>query len=435
MSNNRTDNKPERKNECLVSVIIPIYNVGNYLENCLGSLRDQTLKEIEIICVNDGSTDQSQQIIDSFVQSDMRFRGFYHENRGVSYTRNRGLKEACGKYIYFMDGDDMLETEALWELYQQAETKDLDLLCFNGRTLVEENVEELISEQKRSYYIRKSDYPEVCSGSEMFEKMITGNEFRASVALQFVKREHLVRNNIWFHEGIIHEDNPYSVLVMILARRAGYVDNLYFIRRYRSNSIMTTPERFVNVYGYFMTYCDLWSQREDYLRFTEEQRLAVGLFLKQTLTRARDIYARLSKEEQMKSEKLELTERIPFGILVEDPGMVKYQLNEKQKLLQKTYDEKAQRGVEIKELKQKLQKTYDEKAQRGVEIKELKQKLQKTYDEKAQRGLEIKELKQKLQAVCDEKTRCGEEIKKLKSEMQYYPLYRLKRWLKRRRKN
>lgn len=414
MNDNRTEYKAGIEKECLVSVIVPIYNVGNYLENCLGSLRDQTLSEIEIICVNDGSTDQSQQIIDTFVQRDGRFRGFYHENQGVSYSRNRGLKEACGKYIYFMDGDDMLEKDALWELYQQAEKEELDLLCFDGRTLVEEDVETLISEQKRSYYTRKNAYPEVCSGSEMFEKMINENEFRASVALQFVKREHLIRNNICFHEGIIHEDNPYSVLVMVLARRAGYVNKPYFIRRYRSNSIMTTPEQFKNVYGYFTTYCDLWKKRAEYCSFTEEQKLAVGLFLKQTLVRARDIFARLSEEERMKSRNLELTERIPFGMLIEDPGMVKYQLNEKQKL---------------------LQKTYDEKAQRGVEIKELKQKLQKTYDEKAQRGLEIKELKQKLQAACDEKTRRGEEIKNLKSEMQYYPLYRLKRWLKRRRKN
>lgn len=92
-----------------VSVIIPVYNTAGYLESALMSVSEQTLEEIEIIIINDGSTDSSGQIIDEFQIKDCRVKYYYQTNQGQSVARNTGLDKATGEYVYFMDSDDILE--------------------------------------------------------------------------------------------------------------------------------------------------------------------------------------------------------------------------------------------------------------------------------------------------------------------------------------
>ena len=96
-----------------VSVIIPIYNTENYLREALDSICNQTLQELEIILINDGSTDNSQAIIEEYAQKDIRIHYSIQSNQGQGVARNNGLQLATGKYIYFMDSDDILETDAL----------------------------------------------------------------------------------------------------------------------------------------------------------------------------------------------------------------------------------------------------------------------------------------------------------------------------------
>ncbi len=95
----------------LVSIIIPIYNLENYIEHCLNSVVNQTYKELEILCIDDGSTDKSAEIIERFAASDGRIKYFYQENAGVSAARNKGLDEATGKYVMFVDGDDYIHSQ------------------------------------------------------------------------------------------------------------------------------------------------------------------------------------------------------------------------------------------------------------------------------------------------------------------------------------
>ena len=100
-----------------VSVIIPVYNVEQYLKECLDSVINQTLKDIEIICINDGSTDGSLKILEKYESLDDRIVVFSQENSGLSATRNKGMQLSSGEYVYFMDSDDYLELNALEELY------------------------------------------------------------------------------------------------------------------------------------------------------------------------------------------------------------------------------------------------------------------------------------------------------------------------------
>lgn len=110
-----------------VSIIIPAYNIAPYLERCLESVRNQTYKEIQIIIIDDGSTDQTGKIADSFAEKDKRFYVIHKENRGVSAARKTGLERADGEYIGFVDGDDYIEPEMYEKLIDLAVEYDADI--------------------------------------------------------------------------------------------------------------------------------------------------------------------------------------------------------------------------------------------------------------------------------------------------------------------
>ena len=120
-----------------VSVIVPIYNVAPWLEDCLTSLEKQTLKNIEVILVNDGSTDGSREIAARYAQRNGNFTLIDRENGGLSAARNTGLDRARGEYVYFLDSDDYLVENALEILYTKASQENLDVLIFSAYTFTD----------------------------------------------------------------------------------------------------------------------------------------------------------------------------------------------------------------------------------------------------------------------------------------------------------
>ena len=121
----------------LVSVIIPVYNTEEYVYNTIESIRNQTLKNIEIIIINDGSTDNSLEIINGCSKNDERIKVYSQKNAGQSAARNVGIKIAKGKYLYFMDSDDFLEKDALLDCYKISEENELDFVTFDADILIE----------------------------------------------------------------------------------------------------------------------------------------------------------------------------------------------------------------------------------------------------------------------------------------------------------
>lgn len=124
-----------------ISVILPVYNEEAYLAYCLDSICSQTLKEIEIICIDDGSTDSSLEILHTYQQKDGRIRVLTQENRYAGAARNRGMKEACGEYLVFLDGDDYFEPEMLETMYQRAKETEADAVICGYRELDQETRE------------------------------------------------------------------------------------------------------------------------------------------------------------------------------------------------------------------------------------------------------------------------------------------------------
>lgn len=119
-----------------VSVIIPVYNVEPYLSACLDSVCHQTLRDIEIICINDGSTDRSLDILQSYAERDSRIQVYSQENRGPGEARNAGIYRAHGEYIQFMDSDDMLEPDVLLYAYEKAKAEKLDVFAFDAHAVL-----------------------------------------------------------------------------------------------------------------------------------------------------------------------------------------------------------------------------------------------------------------------------------------------------------
>lgn len=123
----------------LISIIVPIYNVENYLERCLQSIQDQTYRNIEVLLINDGSTDLSQNVCQQFIESDIRFKLFNKANEGIAKTRNFGLDQVSSEsqYIAFVDSDDWIEETYLEELYEQLQKNSSDICIFGEYDFIE----------------------------------------------------------------------------------------------------------------------------------------------------------------------------------------------------------------------------------------------------------------------------------------------------------
>ncbi len=143
----------------LVSVIVPVYNAGAYLRSCLESLRDQTWAELEVLLVDDGSTDNSLSICEEFQAADPRFKVIHQSNAGVSAARNRGLAAARGKYIQFADGDDKLPLDATEILVTPGEKQGADLVIGHFYRVVEDRMAQQ-GHIKKECYLNRADYAE-----------------------------------------------------------------------------------------------------------------------------------------------------------------------------------------------------------------------------------------------------------------------------------
>lgn len=234
-----------------VSVIIPVFNVEKYLEECLESILAQTLKEIEIICINDGSADNSLSILYSYKERYPQIIVIDQLNGGLSAARNRGLSEAKGEYVYFMDSDDLLTSFALSELYGVCKEKELDILYFSGTSFYESD--ELTRKHRgfANVYYRKSVYDEVLDGKQMLVKLIDNKDYFSSACLQMIKLPFLRDSGITFYDGILHEDNCFTFQTLLTANKVFCVNDIYFYRRVRNESIMTKQETYLNLKGYF----------------------------------------------------------------------------------------------------------------------------------------------------------------------------------------
>lgn len=250
-----------------VSVIIPIYNVEKYLQQAIESIACQTLKEIEIIAINDGSTDSSLDILTQIANKDNRIRIVSTTNNGLSVARNLGIYMALGEYVYFFDSDDLLEKDALEACYQKCQSEDLDFLFFDADCF-----RDSLEKDHTFDYYRTSKYDDkTFSGIEILKKQIETQGYRSSACLSFIKKEYLKKENLFFYPQIVHEDELFTFLLYLKAKRVGLLKRTFFHRRVRVNSIMTSSFDMRNAMGYITVCRELKSlYQQSALLYTEK---------------------------------------------------------------------------------------------------------------------------------------------------------------------
>lgn len=214
-----------------VSIIIPIYNTEEYLSQCLESVLNQTLYDIEIICIDDASSDHSFEIICDYAQKDGRIIVLQNNvNRGLSATRNVGIKAASGEYIQFLDSDDCIKENAVELLYELAYRNNLDVVFFGAEVIGSKTTDHF-----KKYGYKKSQI--FSSGVSFFMTVNEENEYQSASCFQFWRKQFLLEHSLYFYEGIVYEDTLFTLRTSLKARRLMTIPEMLYMYREHENSI------------------------------------------------------------------------------------------------------------------------------------------------------------------------------------------------------
>lgn len=244
-----------------ISVIVPVYNVEKYLDRCMESITNQTLKDIEIICVNDGSTDNSKSILEKYKNNDERITIIDKSNRGYGSACNTGLRLAKGEYISIIEPDDFINENMYSDLYNIAAKNNADIVKSAFYEYVDSNCENGESATK----INWSDIYKMPTKIFKINEFTQFLYFHPSIWSCIYKREFLTKNSVWFVEpkGAGWADNPFQVKTLCLAQRIFYTDTPYYY--YRLNN----PNSSSNI----VNFSNPFDRSEEIHNFLREKRI------------------------------------------------------------------------------------------------------------------------------------------------------------------
>lgn len=215
----------------LISIVVPIYNVEKYLNKCVDSLINQTYKNIEIILVDDGSTDSCPQICDEYIQRDNRIKVIHKKNGGLSSARNVGIKEANGSYLLFVDSDDYIEYNTCKELIECLKKENVDIIQFKKRVFSENEILNDIENASTNYL----DY-KVYSNIEAYDIYMNNGEFTREAWDKLYSKN--LFNDIEYPVGRLAEDLATTYKLITKAKKIGLLNRELYNYLVRKNSIM-----------------------------------------------------------------------------------------------------------------------------------------------------------------------------------------------------
>lgn len=285
----------------MVSVIIPVYNVENYLSECLESVINQTYKDLEILCINDCSTDGSHIILEEYAQRDPRIGVLENErNSGLAYTRNVGLQKAAGEYILFVDSDDVIALDLVESCMKSGYGNDI--VCFDYKQVTKTEA----FERQCIYKVRDGLY----TGEAYFEELVFTDSIIFTAWSKLIKRKFLIENHILFHNGILYEDILFTFQCLINAKKVYSLNRKLYVYRVRESSIMTNKVSNKNIESYIINICEL---TELYLKnsFSPQMNHAVEGYIQKVVkeyistyrkweNKESDTYMLVNKPEYMK---------------------------------------------------------------------------------------------------------------------------------------
>ena len=210
-------------NKCKLSIIVPVYGVEKYIDKCLNSLVKQSLKEIEIIVVNDGTKDNSQKIVDKYVKKyPDKIKSYIKENGGQGSARNYGLKKASGEYIGYVDSDDFVEKDMYKKLYNKAKENNYDIVVCGNYNVSEDYQNKNIDAFINNY---NTDLENI-----FFGKMAVWNKI--------YKRDILIKNKLEFKEKVWYEDLAFTLKAIMNSNTFAFIDEPLYDYLIREGSTM-----------------------------------------------------------------------------------------------------------------------------------------------------------------------------------------------------
>lgn len=227
-----------------ISVIVAVYNVEKYLEQCLDSICGQTLRNIEIICVDDGSTDHSPEILDNYARRDCRIRVIHQKNRFAGVARNRGMGIAQGKYLSFLDSDDYFEKDMLEVMLKEAEENSADIVICNGKAYSEEQGEHFFSGAELDTALLPA-HKKVFSVDDVADHLFQIS--RNFAWNKLFRREFVEQKHIYFQDLHTMNDGFFVAIAMAEAERISYTSrHLVIYRRELQSSLTNTRDNSID---------------------------------------------------------------------------------------------------------------------------------------------------------------------------------------------
>jgi glycosyltransferase involved in cell wall biosynthesis len=225
-----------------ISIIIPFYNLEDYIGKCLDSVLEQDMPDFEIIAVDDGSTDKTSSLLEEYAKKDSRIKVLHLENGGLSYARNQGVSKSIGEYIMFLDGDDYILPGCFLKLYNYAKLNNADMVIFpyvlweNGSF--------------GSTSINRYKYPKDTLMDSLTAIKNWSLSLDRNVINKIVKRNFFIAENIRFEEGRLCEDGPISCRMICKAQRIFYIDIVFYVYVQRNTSITKISPTFKRIYDH-----------------------------------------------------------------------------------------------------------------------------------------------------------------------------------------
>ena len=233
-----------------ISIIVAVYNLEKYILRCLESLVKQTLRDIEIICIDDGSTDNSLNILNEFAAKDARVKVISQDNKGVARARNVGLSKACGEYIQFVDGDDWVNLNLCEKVYNIANRNDSDIVMFN--VAFYDNVKKNVIPGQ---FFKMSDWANHVDENtpHTYKDCVSIFYGNLSAANKIYKKSFIDKIDCKFPENVRFEDHLFHLHSVFCAEKINILNEKhYYYRQNRKNSMMTSLTSTEVVYDLFV---------------------------------------------------------------------------------------------------------------------------------------------------------------------------------------
>lgn len=318
-----------------ISIIIPSHNAEDCIRRSIESAQKQTLVNIEIVCVDDGSDDNTRNIIMEYASKDDRISVIYQVNQGQGAARNAGLEIAQGRYVQFLDSGDVLREDAAEYLVSKEKEKQLDILYFDGCSIFEN--EEL--KEKNPYYIDayefKTEQKDVLTGKEYLCLATENKKYRTTPCMALFDQKFLEHINVNSIDGTLHEEHVFTFVTMLDAQRVWHTTEQLYFRYVHNESVMPSPNTFYHLYGYLVCFQAMLKKAQS-LPYDERLDRNISTLLRGVCSSLRSTYNSVSDKKRCR-EKFTQTELYMLDEILKDTvckELVKKEIETSKKLEQ-----------------------------------------------------------------------------------------------------